>query len=1095
MSSSVTATFVFTDLVDSTATGARLGPAAAEELRQTHFRLLRGAVAASGGTEVKNLGDGLMVMYSSPSRALSGAAGMQQAIEHYNRTSDEPLGVRIGMSVGEAVEDEGDYFGDPVVEAARLCAVAQGGQILANTFVGGLVGRHATQTFVELGPLELKGLPEPVDAVEVVWEPAVVEGSIPLPGRLVGAASDALFGFFGRAEELAAIDDARKQARSAQRCQVVLVAGEAGMGKTSLIGQAARAAHAEGAVVLFGHAAEDTGIAYQPWIEVISALVRHGDPDTLAGLRVAQRAALGRLVPEIGSDAARVADPDTERLLMWEGAVELLAAESRHHPVIVVLDDLHWADTASLQLLRHVIASATPMNVTVACTYRDTDLGRTDPLTELLADLHREANVARIALRGLDDVDLVELLAAAAGHDLDDAGIGLAHALRSETDGNPFFTGELLRHLGESGGIVFGDDGRWAVAGDLEELGLPNSVRDVVGRRVARLGDEALRVLPVAAVIGREFDIALLAELVDVDEDPLLDLVDAAVTAAILTETETPYRYRFAHALVQHSLYDELSPTRRQRAHQRIGEALEARSATNDAASLAELAHHWIAATGPTDVDKALTYALRAGDAARDALAPDDAVRWYQQAIDLVSQQSSPDPHQRAALLAELGSAQHLAARPEYRETLLKAIDCARATDADDVLIRAALSLRGLHVGGSVGDEVVKDALRSALDRVGTGATATRARILAGLVTVHDAAAEAEARHAFAQQAVDVARESGDDTALLEVTIETHLTVATPDRRDEHIVNVERSVAIADRSGDPDLRGRVRFLAMWAHYQRADLVAVDRTLHELAAIADEGLPYAAMEHAMFQTGRHLLRGDVDGAERENERFLDAGTALEIAETLGTYGGLLYSIRHQQGRLDELAGFFVDAARDNPSIAALRSAVVLMLCELGRIDEARERLSFEASNDFHFPYDIVWLAAMSNLIDAAVSCDDRVAARTLCERLTPFSGHVISPSGAMTNGAMARPLARAATLLGDHDQAEKWFTTAHDLNARLEAPFWIARAQLDHADLCLARHADGDLERARELITTAAATAAEYGCAGLTRRADDQLASL
>ena len=151
---------------------------------------------------MKNLGDGLMVMYSSPSRALAGAVGMQQAIEHHNRSADEPLGVRIGMSAGEAVEEDDDYFGDPVVEAARLCAAAQGGQILAAELVRMMVGRHATQTFVELGPLELKGLPEPVDAVEVVWEPAVVEGSVPLPGRLVGAATDALFGFFGRGAEL-----------------------------------------------------------------------------------------------------------------------------------------------------------------------------------------------------------------------------------------------------------------------------------------------------------------------------------------------------------------------------------------------------------------------------------------------------------------------------------------------------------------------------------------------------------------------------------------------------------------------------------------------------------------------------------------------------------------------------------------------------------------------------------------------------------------------------------------------------------------------------------------------------------------------------
>ena len=528
VSSPVTATFVFTDLVDSTATAARLGPTAAEELRQAHFRLLRGAVTASGGTEVKNLGDGLMVMYSSPSRALSGAVGMAQAIDHHNRSANEPLGVRIGLSAGEVVEDDDDYFGDPVVEAARLCAAADGGQILATEVVRVLVGRHATQTFLQRGPLELKGLAEPLDAVEVLWEPSTVEGSVPLPGRLVGAASNALFGFFGRSSELVAFTEARKRAEASELCQAVFVAGEAGMGKTSLVAQAARAAHAEGTVVLFGHSDEGLGVAYQPWIEIISALVRHTDPEVVAEVRSAQRAALARLVPDVGGDGERVGDPDTERLLLLEGIVELLAAVSAREPVMVVLDDLHWADTASLQVLRHVIASSTPTRLTLAITYRDTDLGRGDALTQLLADLHREANVTRLALHGLEDTDILDLLAAAAGHDLDDDGVGLAHALRRETDGNPFFTGELLRHLGESGGIVLNDDGRWGLTGELDELGLPSSVRDVVGRRVERLGDEPLRVLTLASVIGREFDVDLLALLTDTATDELLDHLDSA---------------------------------------------------------------------------------------------------------------------------------------------------------------------------------------------------------------------------------------------------------------------------------------------------------------------------------------------------------------------------------------------------------------------------------------------------------------------------------------------------------------------------------------------------------------------------------------
>ena len=197
---------------------------------------------------------------------------------------------------------------------------------------------------------------------------------------------------------------------------------------------------------------------------------------------------------------------------------------------------------------------------------------------------------------------------------LDDVGVGLAHALCRETDGNPFFTEEINRHLGETGGIALGDDGRWTVAGNLDDLALPRSVHDVVGRRVERLGEEAVRVLRLASVIGREFEVELLARVADIEVDPLLDLVDSATSAAVLVEGSDAGRCRFAHALIQHTLYDELNPARRQRAHQRIAEALESSAAHDDATVLAELARHWIAATRPSDIAKAITYARRAGE-------------------------------------------------------------------------------------------------------------------------------------------------------------------------------------------------------------------------------------------------------------------------------------------------------------------------------------------------------------------------------------------------------------------------------------------------------------------------------------------------
>jgi len=1083
----VTATFIFTDLVDSTATAARLGPDAAEELRQTHFRLLRGAVAASGGSEVKNLGDGLMLMYTSPSRALAGAVGMQQAIEHHNRSGDQQLGVRIGISTGEAVEEDGDYFGDPVVVAARLCATATGGQILAADLVRLMVGSHATHAFVEVGTLELKGLSQPTEAVEVSWEPAAMPGSVPLPNRLVGAASDSLFGFFGRTQELAVLHEARKQAHSTKRCQVLSVAGEAGLGKTALVAQVARTAHGDGSIVLFGHADEDVGISFQPWIEVVSALVRDGDPEFVAGLPAAQRTALGRLVPALRSDTDRVADPDTERLLLLEGATELLVTASQQSPILVALDDLHWADAASLQLLRHVIASTTPMDVTIVCSYRDTDLSRGDPLTKLLADLHREANVTRITLRGLEDIEVVDLMAAAAGHELDDRAVGLAHALRRETDGNPFFTAELLRHLGETGGIVLGDDGRWTVASELDEAGLPSSVRDVVGRRVERLGDEALRVLRLAAVIGREFDLRLLAQLAELEEDALLDLMDAAVAAVILVEGDIADRYRFTHALIQHSLYDELSPTRRARAHQRIAEALETGSGTEDAAMLAELAHHWVAATRPADLDKTIGYVRRAGDAARDALAPDDAIRWYQQALDLLARQTAPDQHSRAQLLVALGTQQSRAVQPEYRDTLTRAASLAEELGDTDTLVQAALGF-STFAGGLVGDDAAKRVLRSALDATGADESAERARLLAAYSEAHDAGLEWRERHGLALEAVEVARRAGDDTAFVDVLATTFLTLATPEYRDQAIADVERAVAIADRLGDSLLRCAIRLPLLFARYQRADLAGARTAIDDMATLADRlRLPSELWVVAQSRTGDLLLAGHADDAEQANQHALELGISAGRSEALPAFGGILYLIRQHQGRVDEMADLFIDAARDNPSLAALRAMVPLLMCEVGRTGEAAERLADEARHGFDFPHDHTYLVALTALVEAAALTRHEESARQLLERLNPFATHVLCTIN--VTGSVARPLARAATMLGDYDQAEQWFATAHDIHTKLQAPFWIATGQLDHAELCLARRADGDVQRASELVTTATATATEYGCAGLTKRAE------
>ncbi len=274
----------------------------------------------------------------------------------------------------------------------------------------------------------------------------------------------------------------------------------------------------------------------------------------------------------------------------------------------------------------------------------------------------------------------------------------------------------------------------------------------------------------------------------------------------------------------------------------------------------------------------------------------------------------------------------------------------------------------------------------------------------------------------------------------------TQVMQGIPERRDQIVDDLARAVATADRIGDPVLRGRIRYTMMWGQYQRADVLGADALLTEIEVLTEAvGLPHQRFQLSLIAGGRLLLAGRVDEAEAANERTLALGTTAGSPEALGAFGAMLYLIRFHQGRIDEIADFFIDVARDNPSIAVLRASVLFMLSELGRIDEARGRLAAEVANGFDFPYDDTWLSSMANLIDAAATTGDSAAASVLIERVAPFASHVISPSSVLVRGAVARPLARAATLLGDYDQAEAWFAIADDLHARLRAPFWTRSA--------------------------------------------------
>ena len=266
---------LFTDIVGSTELSQALSQVEADDVRRSHFAVLRQAVAEAGGREVKNLGDGLMVVFSSASAALISAVAMQQGVDLANRTAEHAVGLRVGISGGEVELEEGDYFGDPVVEAARLCARCDSGQVLAAQIVPAMAGRRSTSECHTIGDLELKGLSEPVPTVEVVWEPvegAVATEAVPLPARLAVRPD---VGVVGRSSEVALGSDAYKRVMGGGEREIVLISGEAGLGKTTLAAEVARAAFASGATVLFGHCEEELATPYQLFAETLGHYVTH----------------------------------------------------------------------------------------------------------------------------------------------------------------------------------------------------------------------------------------------------------------------------------------------------------------------------------------------------------------------------------------------------------------------------------------------------------------------------------------------------------------------------------------------------------------------------------------------------------------------------------------------------------------------------------------------------------------------------------------------------------------------------------------------------------------------------------------------------
>ncbi len=934
-------TFMFTDVVGSTELLDRLGDDAADEVRRRHFASLRQALKAHGGAEVKSLGDGLMAAFTSPLAALRCAVEIQQessAAAPIAPAGDaEALAIRVGLHAGEPIAEDDDFFGTPVVVAQRLCGRAEGGQILVSALVEGLVGRRAEWSFIPLGGLVLKGFGEPVAACEVRWRTPEAH-ALPLPSTLAGQDL-----FFVRPEaDMARLEAAWQAARSGRR-QLVMLAGEPGIGKTRRSAEIARTAHEAGAAVLHGRCEDGLGVPYQPFVEALGTYLRQAPAPVLGRLA----GELVRLDPELPTrfpdlPAPLSADPETERYRLFDAVAAWLAAVAEEAPAVLVVEDIHWATPPTLAMLAHLVRSGEPGRLLLVVNYRDTALDVTPALADAVADLLRQPDVDRLSLGGLDQAGVAAYLEARAGHDLDAEGQEFAERLHAETAGNPFYLNEVLRHLGETGALTR-RAGRWSATGTPSGVEVPDSVRDVIARRLARLPAETGDMLALAAVQGDRFDPAVLAEAAGQPFGSVLEALDPAVRARLVVELDAAARgLRFVHALVRHTVETGLSAARRMELHRATGVALAAVFGDDWRDHAADLASHWLAATPPVgasaeDVRRTIDYTEEAARRASAALAFEEAADVLARTVPLAHQLG--DPARRAALLVALGEAQHHAADAAHRQTLIDAANLALELDDPTLAARALLAnQRTITITLAVDSERVA-LFERVLEALGPDDSSDRARVLVAMATELHHSTDPR-RFDFARKAVAVARRINDPACLGQVLGLAAFALWESDTLPERLEIATELFGLAEQLGEPMLEIDAGLALYYAAAQHGDAGRAREALSMATRAAEEiGQPAPRLRALVGQESCALLDGRFADFARFAAEALHFGEALDNPDRLLNYHGDGAVSLLLQGRAEEAIKGIAAVLWDLPPI--FQTLLAWPLAEAGRRSEAAE----------------------------------------------------------------------------------------------------------------------------------------------------------
>jgi DNA-binding SARP family transcriptional activator len=1076
-------TFLLTDIEGSSGLweADHEGMAAALEL---HDDLIARTVDAHAGRLLKTKGEGDATVTAFPraSDAVAAAVDIQGALGAASWPRGLDLRVRIALHTGEAHEREGDYFGPALNRAARLRSLVRGGATVMSQVTAEIVHDRLPREveLVDLGRHELRGLSRPENVFELrkvaaraapapaamAVEPAPPDSAVEIPG---GA-------FVGRKRELAelvgGIDDA-----FAGRGRLFLLVGEPGIGKSRLAEALIAHATARGARVLVGRCWEAGGApAYWPWVQSLRAYVREAEPDALRAQLGARAADLAQILPELQERFPNLSEPpslepEAARFRLFDAAVEFLRKASENRPIVLVLDDMHAADASSLLLLRFLARQLASTRILLLGAYRDVDPIPGQPLSETLVEVAREPVTRRLALGGLSEREVAQYVQLTAS---EIATSELVAGLHTETEGNPLFVGEIVRLLSLEG--VSAESTREV------RLAIPQSVRDVIARRLNHLSEECNRMLVLASVIGREFAVDALAHAGDIPEDELVDLLDEATAARVVSDLPAGTGgLRFAHVLIRDTLYDGLTSARRARLHRLVVDALEAFYGDEPGPHLAELAYHAVAGR---DAERGLRYALHAGDRALALLAYEEGARLYRMALDALDLADRRDEKARCEVLLALGEAEARAGNtPAAKSAFLDAARMARHLRLPRELARAAAGYGGRIVWARAGDDTrLVPLLEEGLAALGEEDVELRARLLARLAGALRDEPVGHRRDRLSGEAVELARRAEDPAALAYALDGRAAAIISPATVEERLALGSELREVADRIGDSERIVQAHCHCIMAQLQVGDVSAAEVDLDAAGRIAGElRMPSQLWQVCGIHAMLALAAGRLTDADELIPRALALGERAQPTAVIPVYVVQRYTLSDFRGAIEEVEPAIRELVAEYPARRVFRCALAYLHARLARLPEAKQALGELAGDDFSaLPFDQEWLFGMSLLAETAALLGDTDSAAILYRLLLPWEALNAVDQGEGIRGSVARYLGLLATTTERWDEAELHFGDALAMNERMGARPWLAHTGHDYARMLHARNGRGDRERAQALLDGALGTYRELG---------------